>query len=385
MRILQITSHLNVGGVTSHVLALSKALGARGYHVTVASGGGALERDLATWGMTHKRVPLHTSAEFSPQVWWAGRRLASWLCTHPVDVIHAHTRVAQVVADRLSRRLHIPSVATWHGFFRRNLGRRWRPCLGDVTIAVSEPVAEHLQRDFGGVPERIRVIPHGIDAASFAVGTDAATLQRFRAQCGLPSDAPVVGTVSRLVASKGLDQLIRSLPLVRRRLPAARVLIVGDGDARGDLERVASALGVREAVHFAGAVSDPRAAYAAMQVVVFVPADQEGFGLSLLEAMASGRPVVAVRRGGGSQWVLEQGGAGAVVAPDDPRGLSEAVARFLQDEALAARAIERARALVEERYSLARMVGAVEHVYQDLKNAYGVPRPAYCVEKPQEV
>jgi glycosyltransferase involved in cell wall biosynthesis len=366
MNILQITSHLNVGGVTSHVLALSKGLNARGHGVAVASGGGAREADVASAGMSHLRVPLQTSVEFSPQVWWAGRRLASWLRAHPVDIIHAHTRVAQVVAHRLARARRIPYVATWHGFFRRNLGRTWWPCLGDVTLAVSEPVGEHVRRDFHRRPESLRVIPNGIDVVSFADGADAASRRRFREQCRLPPDAPVIGTVSRLVASKGLDQIIRSLPGVRSRVPDARLLVVGAGEARADLERVASALGVREAVHFAGAMSDPRVAYATMRVVVFMPADREGFGLSLLEAMASGRPVVAVRRGGGSQWVLEQGGVGAVVEPDDPDRLSAAITRLLQDEALAAQVAAQAREMVTQRYSLSRMVDAVEHVYQEL-------------------
>ena len=366
MRILQITSHLDVGGVTSAVLALSKTLQARGHHVTIASAGGAREPELEALGIAARRLPLRTSVEFGPGVWQAGRRLAVGLRAEPVDVMHAHTRVAQVVADRLSRACGIPYVTTWHGFFRPNLGRRWWPCFGDAAIAVSEPVAEHLRRDLHCPPARLRVIPNGIDAAAFMSGEDAPAARRFQQRCGLPPDAPVVGSVSRLVAAKGLDQLIRSLPLVRAQVPKARLLLVGDGQARADLERLAAALGVRDAVHFAGAVSDVRPAYAAMQVAVFAPADREGFGLSLLEAMASGRPVVAVARGGGSQWVLEQGGVGALVEPGDVEGLSAAISRWFHDPTLAAQAAAQARAVVVERYSLARMVEAVEQIYQEI-------------------
>ena len=366
MRILHLTSHLNVGGIASYVVSLSHALRARGHEVVVASGAGQLEPELIARGITHWRVPLHTSVEFSPQVFSASRELLQRLHEHPVDVLHAHTRVGQVVADRLWKRLSIPYVATWHGFFRPNLGRRFWPCTGALTIAISDPVREHLQRDFRVPPGRIRLIPHGIDTAAFELPLDPLAQARLRDAIRLPRNGPVVGTVARLVASKGIDQLIRSLPDVRRTVPEARLLIVGDGEERARLERLAQELGVHDVVHFAGALPETRTALSLMQVVVFLPAEQEGFGLSLLEAMACGRPLVAVRRGRGAPWVLDQGGAGAVVEPGDAHALAEAIVRFLQHEELADRAAGHARAVVKERYSLDRMVDQVEAVYREL-------------------
>jgi glycosyltransferase involved in cell wall biosynthesis len=366
MKILHLTSHLDVGGVASYVVSLSRAFRARGYEVLVASGGGQLEAELAAREITHWRVPLQTSIEFSPQVLAASRELARRLRGHPVDLIHAHTRVGQVVADRLWKRLATPYVATWHGFFRPNLGRRLWPCTGALTIAISEPVREHLQRDLRVPPGRIRLIPHGVDATAFESPIDPTAQERLREAVCLPRDGPVVGTVARLVASKGLDLLIRALPEVRRAVPGARLLLVGDGDERAHLEWLAQRLGVPEAVHFAGALPDTRTALSLMQVVVFLPAEQEGFGLSLLEAMACGRPLVAVRRGRGTPWVLDQGGAGAVVEPGDVGALAAAIIRFLQNGELACRAAGDARAVVKERYALSRMVDQVDAVYREV-------------------
>ena len=366
MRILHVTSHLHVGGVTSSVLSLAGAQVSRGHRVIIASGGGALEPQAAASGVAHWPASLHTSVEFSPQVHLAARRLASRLRREPVDVLHAHTRVGQVTAAWLSRAAGIPDVATWHGFFRPNLGRRLWPCTGRLTIAISEPVRQHLIRDVHVPPARIRLIPHGIDPAPFVSPADAGAQEQLRARLGLPADAPVVGTVARLVASKGVDQLIRSLAPIRRIVPSARLLIVGDGPARAGLERLAEQAGVRDTVHFSGTLPETRVALSLMRVFVFLPAEQEGFGLSLLEAMAAGRPVVAVRRGGGASWVLEEAGVGALVPPNDPPALAAAAVRFLQDGETACREAGRARAVVQERYSFGRMVDQIDAVYHEV-------------------
>lgn len=366
MRILHLTSHLNVGGVTNSVLTVAGGLRARGHEVIIASDGGELERSVSALGATHWRLPLHTSAEFSPQVWRAGRRVMARARAHPVDLIHAHTRVAQVLAQRLSRYLQVPYIATWHGFFRPGVGRRLWPCTGDLTIAISEPVRQHLLRDFHVPSDRIRLILHGIDTASFEAPVDRATQAQLRARAGLNRHGPIVGTIARLVASKHVEDFIRCVPRLRADAPSVQALIVGDGAQRGALERLATSLGVAEAVHFAGTLEQTHTALSLMDVFVFLPAEQEGFGLSLLEAMASARPIVAVRRGVGAVWVLEESRVGTLVEPGDPSRLAGAVARYLQDKDMARRAADDARRVVKERFSLSRMIDQVEAVYDEL-------------------
>lgn len=366
MRILHLTSHLRVGGIVSSILSLSQGLTQRGHDVRIASGGGPLESRARALGLPHRQVPLHTSVEFSVQVVAAERQLRRLLRDEPVDVLHAHTRVGQVVADRLSRRLTIPYVATWHGFFRVNLGRRWWPCTGDLTIAISEPVRQHLIQQMRVPASRIRLIPHGIDIDMFASPVSPSAQQQLRDQLRMRANGPVVGTVARLVASKGVDRLIRSLPQIRAAVPDASLLIVGDGEERSRLEQLAVAHGIQGAVHFAGALPETQIALSLMQVFVFLPTAQEGFGLSFLEAMASGCPIVAMRQGAGAQWVLEQIPISVIVEPEDLSGLATAVTRFLQHRDAARQAAERARTVVKAHYSLARMVDQVESVYQEL-------------------
>ena len=363
MRIFHVTSHLDVGGVTSSVLSLSSELARRGHHVTIASGGGSLEPQALALSLQHWRVPLRTSQEFRPGVFAATRTLAARLVKEPVDVLHGHTRVGQVVACRPSRRLRLPYVTTWHGFFRPTLGRRLWPCTGDATIAISDPVRRHLIDTFRVPAERVHLIPHGIDAAPFEAPVAPAEQDRLRQTLGLGRGVPVVGTVARLVASKGVDHLVRSFRRVRSELPAAQLVIVGDGEQRAHLERLAQEQDLGGAVRFAGTLPETRVALSLMDAFVFLPADREGFGLSLLEAMAGAKPIVAVRQGGGAPWVLEQSGVGTLVEPGDGPALASAITRLLRDRNTARREGERGRAVVKERYSLSRMVSEVEALY----------------------
>jgi len=143
-------------------------------------------------------------------------------------------------------------------------------------------------------------------------------------------------------------------------------LIVGDGEERAALERLAKNSRLDGSVHFAGTLPDTRVALSLMSVFVFLPAEQEGFGLSLLEAVACGRPVIAVRRGVGSAWVLDQERIGLTVGPDDPAALAQAIVQWLRNGEAACRAAGAARAVVKERYSLSRMIDEVEAVYRML-------------------
>ena len=247
--------------------------------------------------------------------------------------------------------------------------------MQDETIANSEPVRQHLLKDFHVPPERVHLIPHGIDTAPFESPVDPAAQARLRAELGLSDAAPVVGTMTRLVASKGVDHLIRSFTYVRTTMPTAHLLIVGDGEERAALERLVDASGLDGRVHFAGTMPQTRVALSLMSVFVFLPAEQEGFGLSLLEAMASGRPIVAVRRGGGAPWVLDEGGIGTVVEPGDPASLGQAVVQLLRNGEAACRQAGQARAVVKERYALTRVVDQVEALYRDVVAARAVHSP----------
>jgi len=275
--------------------------------------------------------------------------------------------VAQVVAARLSQRLGISYVTTWHGFFRPNLGRRLWPCTGDRTIAISEPVRRHLREVFHVPEERIRLISNGVDTARFASVPDAEAVRRYRETHGLPADRLVIGSIGRLAGGrvKGFDLLLGAAQHLLPDVPNLHVLIVGDGPRRAFLEETIKQFRLDGRVHLVGTEGDIRLPLAAMDVFVFPVRWNEGFGLSLVEAMAAGKPVVATRVGAVPD-IVRHGQDGWIVEPEDVASLADGIARLLRDPSAARRMGQTAQERVREAFSLARMADQVEAVYHEL-------------------
>jgi len=216
----------------------------------------------------------------------------------------------------------------------RHIGR-----TTDVVTTVSRYTRGRVAAAFGPMAA-LEPLPPGIDADRFRPDPGARAAVRRRYALG---DAPVVTCVSRLVARKGQDVLIRALPGIRARVPGTRLLLVGGGPDAGRLRALAVAHGVADAVVFAGAVDEADlAAHHAAGDVFALPCrtrgwglDVEGLGIALLEASASGLPVVAGRSGGAPETVQE-GRTGHVVYGRDLPALVEALVGLLADPARAA-------------------------------------------------
>ncbi len=367
MRVLHVTSHLHIGGITRYVLSLSERLVKRGHHVIIAADGGHAASQVTEIGATHWPFSLHTSAEWSPQVFWSMRQLAARVRQEPVDVMHAHTRVGQVVADHVAHHQSIPYVTTWHGIYQPRLGRRLWPCTGKMTIAISGLVRQDLLDRFH-VPERqVRCIYNGVDVAYYAAQPDAATMQALRQRWNIPTDRPVVGAIGRMAAGrvKGFDTLLVAASLLEDILPECHVVIVGDGPRRPFLEDIATRLGVRTRVHFVGEMADIRVPLALMDVFVFTSRWPEAFGLTLVEAMAAGKPVVATQAGAVPE-VIRHGVDGWLVPSDDPASMAEGIVRLVRDHAVASQLGRQAHIRVRDTFSLDRMATEVEAVYQEV-------------------
>jgi phosphatidylinositol alpha-1,6-mannosyltransferase len=204
----------------------------------------------------------------------------------------------------------------------------------DVLTTISRYTRSRVAAAFGP-RAALEVLPAGIDTDRFRPDPAARAELRRRYRLG---DAPLVVCVSRLVARKGQDVLIRALPLVRERVPGARLLLVGDGPAAARLRRLALAGGVDEHVVFAGAVDAAELpAHHAVGDAFALPCrtrggglDVEGLGIVLLEAAATGLPVVAGTSGGAPETVQE-GRTGHVVDGRDVPAVASAVAGLLAD------------------------------------------------------
>lgn len=364
MKVLLLANHVNHGGITAHLLSLCRALnGKAGLEMVVASRGGDLEEEFLKAGARHICIPLSTKCEVSPKVFVSYVLLKNFLQGGGIDVLHAHTRVTQVLAALLSRSLGKPYLSTCHGYFKRRLSRRLFPCWGEKVVAVSDQVRAHLIGDFGVAPDRVELIYNGIDAGRFLPKTqDEREFEKTK--MGLAPRAKVIGHIGRLSSVKGQRFLIEAV----ERLVAAgrdiRCLLIGDGPEEKNLRRLVSERRLEGVVFLYSSVKRTDLALSVMDVFV-MPSLQEGLGLSILEAQASGVPVVASRVGG-IPTAVDDRATGMLVPPADPAALSAAIAELLDDPALRAGIIDKAKRQVVEKFSLEAMAQKTLELYEKL-------------------
>lgn len=232
----------------------------------------------------------------------------------------------------------------------------------DAAVAVSEEVRDFMVKGRSIPDTRIRVISNGIDLDRFE-DLQPCLGAHWRARLGLSDRTPLVATVTRLHPLKGNRHLVDAVPQIVARRPEARVVIVGDGPEKAALEARAQALGVQDAVIFAGFVDDPAEVYAALDVFV-LPSMQEGFGLAALEAMAAAKPVV-VSAVGGLPRLVKDGVNGTLVPPGDAAALASGINQLLDNPGQARKLAAQAR-LDSRAFGIGRTLDGLAQLYASL-------------------
>lgn len=282
------------------------------------------------------------------------------------DVVHLHSGVwfKGALAARLAG---VPRVIfTEHGREHNDpLSSRLQDAaasrLTDVVVPVSSRLEAYLHRRLRIPMERLCTIPNGIDTGAFTPGNGAAV----RAEIGIPSEALVIGSVSRLSWVKRFDHLIACLPRLIRHEDSQHpvyLVICGEGPEEAALREQAVRLGLLARVRMLSWRSEPRDVYRALDVFV-LPSKSEGLSMSLLESMACGLPSI-VTDVGANREVLGADAALQVVSPDDDDALTSAIARLLHDSQSRLEAGRRARLRVEDTYSLASATQAYADLYR---------------------
>ncbi|MBN9518381.1 glycosyltransferase family 4 protein [bacterium] len=362
---------LGVGGLERLVLGLVRAAAADGHRVSVlcvespgelASEGEAAGARIVSLGKPPGRHPLTT------------HRAAVALTELQPDVVHTHQIGAAWYLSRASlpsgRR--IPAVHTEHGNHFARLGGWWATAKARFLFrrasrginrfcCVSEEIAAACAR-WRTVPRsKIRVVPNGIP---LDLPPDLPDPLATRAALGIPSNAPVIGTIGRLVEVKRQDVLLRATALLVRRFPELQLLLVGDGPERGALEGLARDLGMADRTRFLGYQPRPEAFLGIMSVFALT-SRSEGLPVSLLEAWRAGVPV-ASSAVGGLPAVVADGETGLLFPPGDAAAAAAAIGRLLADPVLAGQIGRAGRRAVEERYTLDRMAATYEDLYREL-------------------
>jgi glycosyltransferase involved in cell wall biosynthesis len=330
-RVLMLVDSLydGTGGAERFAVGLATALPPQRYEVflcTTRSANGSLVDALDAAGVPH--FALGRRGRFDL---FRFARLARFLRSRDVDVLHCHKFGSNVWGTLIGRALRVPVVIahehTWSYEgqpLRRLLDGQLVGRLADRFIAVSNEDRRRMIEIEGVAPERAITIPTGYVPRATDPDGD------LRGELGLDAETPVVGTVAQLRPQKALDVLITAFARLPRDLAAARLVIAGDGPSRPALERLAAELGVADRVHFLGTRTDLATILAGIDVAA-MSSDFEGLPLFAFECMAHRTPLVATGVGGLPDLIDAR--SGVLVPPRDPDALAEALGDLLRDPA----------------------------------------------------
>ncbi|MFC1666781.1 glycosyltransferase family 4 protein [Candidatus Omnitrophota bacterium] len=365
MKILLLTTHLNIGGIGTYTVSLAKALKAKEEDVFVASSGGVLVSELASGGVSHIKVDVLTKSELSPKVFRAIFEICKIVRSLDIDVIHAQTRVTQVIGFFVSRLCRIAFITTCHGFFRKKLGRLMFPAWGSRVIAISEAVREHLLKDFHVGGHKISLIYNGIDVKMFLRHFTEEEKDGLKDKFGIKKDHRVIGTIARFTPDKGHDVLLYAFCEILKEKPNVQLVFVGDGKERSKIIDLTQRLNLSENVVFIKTQLNTAHILSIIDVFMFTPRRKEGLGIALLEALASGKPVVATNVGGVSS-VIENDVNGFLIEPSKPELLIKPTVRLLKDKELYERMSHAGKEIAIEKFSINGMAERVDKLYREV-------------------
>jgi glycosyltransferase involved in cell wall biosynthesis len=362
IRVVEVLATGTSGGAQEHVFGLVSRMDHARFDVSVVSlSPGSAVRKLERAGFEVLVIDEHDDAI-------ATGALAAHLVDVRPDVIHNHMYRAELVGTRAAialgevghRRPYI--VSTVHSSRVRSeedreMLRVLTPAM-DQLIAVSKMIEDKLVAE-GRTTAPITRIYNGVDLSRY---------ERVEACCTLPDEygmepgSQIVGVVARLEPEKGHPTLLEAWPLVLRAVPDAYLLIVGEGSRREALEAQTRDLRIAHRVVFTGRRDDVPSVTAALDVAV-LPSYREAQGLSILEALALSRPVVASNVGGIPEMITDAVN-GILVPPHDPDALAAAIIRLLRDHPFADTLGRAGHDMVHERFCIDLMVESVQAIYE---------------------
>jgi len=378
-----VIARLNVGGPALHVAYLTAGLADRGYDTTLVAGTVGRGEESMAFVTEAKGVRVEVIDELHRNISpfrdaRAILRLAQLIRRERPTILHTHTAKAGAVG-RLAALLAGPArppivVHTFHGhvlrgYFNPVASRGFRVLervLAHTTtmlVAVSPEVQEDLVRLHVAPASKFTVVRLGIELNQ-RVGDDQAARVHTRRLLGIGDEPFVVGWVGRMTAVKQTDVVVRVLGMLVERGVDARLLLVGDGPDRDDLERYAHELGVIKRCLFLGYQEHVARWYNAIDALL-LPSVNEGTPVSVIESLAAQRPAVATKVGG-TPDVIRDGVDGFLVDAADGEVLAERLAELARDPQLRARMGVAGRERVLERYAVDRLVDDMDRLYRRL-------------------
>jgi len=359
MRVMQILPHMNIGGVERGVLDLAafykdRKLG-KGEDIVniVVSAGGRLVKNLEKQGITHYKLGVHRKSPFSLLLI---PRLRKIIEKEKIDIIHARSRVPGWISFFTSRASRAHFITTAHGvyknrFFSEVMG--W----GKFIICPSKVVARHMKNIFGVSDEKIIVIERWVDLNKF-------TFSDYQTR----KENNIIVSIGRISATKGYEYLIKGFKKIVRFNPYLKLKIVGSADRSklryfNHLKTLVSRYSLNYNVEFCGFEANIEDILTQARLLVAPSVIEESFGRVIVEAFASGVPVIATKVGG-FQEIIEDGKDGILIEPRNSDEIADSILKILNDSKLAAKLVKQARKKVEQRYTMPRCLEATGKVYE---------------------
>jgi glycosyltransferase involved in cell wall biosynthesis len=364
--ILHTESSTGWGGQEIRIITEAVGMMRRGHRVTIACRPGSVIRGRASEQGIETFVTRMKGAFDMAGI----RQLRSFIREKKVDIVNTHSSKDSWCAGLAARLTSVKVIRTRHlsipikrGFESRFL----YGTLADIVVTTGESLRLHVIERTGLTPNRAISIPTGIDLERFNPAN--ADGSRVRAELGIPANTPLVGTVGMLRRMKGHPYLIKAMAQVAKKLPEARLVIVGDTAFASSIKEILAAqieeLGIGDKVIMTGYREDIPDVMAALDVFVLASIKDEGVPQVINQAMAMKRPVVATNVGAVSEQVID-GQTGFLVEKENSERIAQSVLRILDDPSLAKQMGENGRKLVEEKFSIETMLDATEALYARL-------------------
>lgn len=282
---------LDAGGAETHVISLAKQLKKRGINVIVASHGGRLTKNLNEYNIRHYTLPLDRKSPIS--LVQSVRGLTRIVKDNDVDIIHAHARIPAWISQWVTSFTGCPYITTSHGIYSTRWGMGFLTTWGEKIIAVSDDVREHLIKNFKVKPDKIYVIPNGIDLDKFNPETCSLAVER---ELGITRHDHRIVYISRLAGARGeiALRLIESLPEIEKDFPRTKLVVVGEGDKFNAINNLANQYNLQakeKKVLVTGARLDTN-------VLMNIADVSVGVGRVALESMAMKKPVIIAGEAG---------------------------------------------------------------------------------------
>jgi glycosyltransferase involved in cell wall biosynthesis len=368
--VLQVIPSLVSGGVERGTVEVATALVAAGWTAIVASSGGPMERELARAGVEHIHLPLASKNPLT--IRRNAGALARIIREHKIDIVHARSRAPAWSAWKAARKTRRRFVTTFHNAYDTGAPfKHWYNSVmarGERVIAISDFVAGHAASEYGIGADRLRTIPRGVDLKLFdANRVNGDRVADLAAKWRVPDGFAVVMLPGRLTRWKGgLDFIEAIAQLGRRDLCCLLVGAEQRAGFRRELEAAIERHGLIGQFRIVEDCRDIAAAYVLADVVVSASTDPEGFGRTIVEAQAMGRPVIATDHGGARETVIP-GSTGWLVPPGDTLSLAAAIGEALTLDPASRPALAwRARAHIAAGFTREAMCARTIEIYEEL-------------------